>query len=197
MKIPCSIGDLSKIPYEKEEDLDARTKMGIVLCHGANSVQVQDSLELSSVEKESMHYVASISSMPTFLHALYYVTKCLSFSQISSVIARERQVFSDARKLLTFVHCGEAARFTRLVAVIRLNSISSILKRSWTYSVAADASAQIMGTAYFDIMVRIPPVRHGEDIQTLHLIAPPLQGYHTGALFYDITKRVLDALERP
>lgn len=195
VKIPCCIGKLSIMLFSKEPDYDARTKTGIVLCYGDKSVQLQQNVDLSAAEKSSLHYVATISSVATFEHAIYYVSRCLSFSQISDVIARERDMFSEARKLLTYVHRGEAARFTRLVAVIALNSLSCILKSSWTYSLAADASAQIMGTAYFNIMVRIPPLRSDDDIQALHLIAPPIQGSHTGSLFYDTTKTVLDVVD--
>lgn len=118
----------------------------------------------------------------------------MSFNQISAVIARERSVFKDAKKLLPYVHRGEAALFTRLVALMGLNALSKIMRSSWTYSLAADASAQILGTAYFAIMLRIPPMRLEDDIVALHLVAPPLRGSHTGEVMFDMTAKVLGAL---
>jgi hypothetical protein len=38
---------------------------------------------------------------------------------------------------------------TRLIAVLGLEAVSRVMQQSWAFSLAADASAQILGTAYF------------------------------------------------
>jgi hypothetical protein len=38
---------------------------------------------------------------------------------------------------------------TRLIAVLGLEAVSRVMQQSWAFSLAAHASAQILGTAYF------------------------------------------------
>lgn len=188
-------GNLSKNLYPRETDTDARTESGNVLCLGPESAPVEDLGNLGAEEKKSLHYVATLTSMPTFFNLLFFISIGLSFFHIDSAIARERAVFQDARKGIDFVNRREAALFMRLITVMGLRTISRIRESSWTYSVATDGVAQNMGTAYFSILVRVPPMHLEHDIHTLHLVAPPLRGSHTGDSMFNLTARVFDAVE--
>lgn len=195
VEIRHEIGLLSKDLYARETDIDPRTESGIVLSYGENSTPVEDIANLGTVERESLHFVTTLPSMPTFLHVMFLVICGLSFSQVQKVFTRERSVFAGVKSKIMFVSRREAALFTRLTDVLGLRSLSKVLRGSWTFSLAADGSAQIAGTAYFAIMARVPPVDLRGDIETLHIVAPPLRGSHTGESMFDLTAKVLHALD--
>lgn len=195
VKISTAIGKLSKDLYAKETDFFARTESGIRLCSGEDSTPVDDEDGLDLDERASLHYLAVMPSLPTFLHVIFLVGRGLSFAQVADVIRHERALWQDVRRRIDAVNRREATIFTRLIAVRGLQALASVLKKCWTYSIAADGSTQIFGVAYFSIMVRIPPLKVGEDIRTLHVVAPPLRGSHTGKAMFDITAKTLGALE--
>jgi hypothetical protein len=70
-----------------------------------------------------------------------------------------------------------------------------VLRQSWAYSIATDSSAHILGTAYFDIRIRVPPMTWDSDIINLHMVAPPMRESRTGAYMHRITTEVLKALD--
>jgi hypothetical protein len=83
----------------------------------------------------------------------------------------------------------------RLLAVLNLEALSKVLKRSWAYALAADSSAHIGGTSYFCIRVRIPPLSMHDDIYNFLTVAPPMCGSNTGEYMFNITSEVLGALD--
>jgi hypothetical protein len=68
------------------------------------------------------------------------------------------------------VHAG-------LVAVLGLEALSKVLRRSSAYALSADSSAHIGGTSYFCVRVRTPPLSMQDDIYNLHIVAPPMWEY--------------------
>jgi hypothetical protein len=72
---------------------------------------------------------------------LYYVRDTLAcFSQ---------HLFTGARSLPSNVRRRDVTVHTRLIAVLGLEAVFRVMQQSWAFSLAADASAQILGTAYF------------------------------------------------
>jgi hypothetical protein len=70
------------------------------------------------------------------------------------------------------------------------------MQASWSYAVAADASAQIHGTTYFAIRIRLASVdRTATSLVNLHLVAAPLSGAQSGKSLYNLTASVLTALD--
>jgi hypothetical protein len=68
--------------------------------------------------------------------------------------------------------------------------------RGLTPSQQTPPSAQIHGVAYFSIRIRVPSVEGTKTIlNNLHLVAPPLQGSHTGRTLFNLTAEVMDALD--
>jgi hypothetical protein len=89
-----------------------------------------------------------------------------------------------------------ATQYVQIVGASGLESLRCILQASWSYAVAADASVQIHGTAYFAIRIRLASVdRKTTSLVNLHLAAPPLSGAHTGKSVYNLTASVLTALD--
>jgi hypothetical protein len=120
----------------------------------------------------------------------------LSYRQVLEVISLTRSKISSARSLFEPVTRQTASNYVRLIAAVGLEALSSILKHAWSYSLAADASAQIHGVAYFSIRIRVPSVEGTKTIlNNLHLVAPPLQGSHTGRTLFNLTAEVMDALD--
>jgi hypothetical protein len=79
---------------------------------------------------------------------------------------------------------------TRLIAVLGLEAMSTVMRRSWAFYLAADASAQILGTANFCVRARFPPFSPHNVISNLHIVAPPMRGSHTGEHIYEVTIKV-------
>lgn len=191
--ISTAIGNLSKELYAKETDKFARTESGIVLCHGDDCTPVEDEEDVDDMS--NLHYLAVMPSLATFLHVIFLVSRGLSFLQVSDLIRHERDLWQEVRRCIEPVSPRQATFFTRLIAVPGLQALGSVLKKCWTFSVAADGSKQFFGVAYFSIMIRIPPFKLGDDIQTLHVVAPPLRGSHTGEAMFSMTKKTLDAID--
>jgi hypothetical protein len=83
---------------------------------------------------------------------------------------------------------------TRLVAVLGLEASSKVLQRSWAYALAANSSANIGGTSYFCVRVRIPTLSMHVCINNLHTVAPPMRGSHTLEHMSNLASEVLGAL---
>jgi hypothetical protein len=112
------------------------------------------------------------------------------------VVALTRSKISGARSLFRPVTRQTASTYTRLIATVGLDALSSILKHSWAYSLAADASGQIHGVSYFSIRIRVPSVDGNRcSLHNLHIVAPPLQGSHTGATMFNLTAEAMVALD--
>lgn len=180
MRVTVSIGELSKKLYARETDEYAQTESGIKLCFGDQSAPLVDVSSLSAAERASLHLVATLPSLPTFLHVIALVRRGLSLSQVASVIQHERDIIPEVKKCMEAVNRREETLSTRLIAVMGLLALSNVLSKCWSYSLAADASAQIEGTLFFAILVRLPPLRPSAGVTTLHVAAPPLLGSHTG-----------------
>jgi hypothetical protein len=77
-----------------------------------------------------------------------------------------------------------------------LDALTSILKYALAYSFEADASAQIPCVAYYSIRIHVPSVDGKKwSLHNLHVVAPPLQGSHTGATMFNPTAEVMSALD--
>jgi hypothetical protein len=76
---------------------------------------------------------------------------------------------------------------TRLVAVLGFEALHKILQRSWTYALVADFPAQIGGTFYICVWVRIPSLSMNYDVNDLHVVAPPIFGSHKGEYMVNVT----------
>lgn len=107
--------------------------------------------------------------------------------QVAYVIQYECALWQDVRRRINAVNLRGETVFTRLIAVRGLHALASVLNKSLIYSIAADGSTQIFEMDYFIIMVKIPPLKVGKYIPTLHVVTPPLSGSHTGKVMFDIT----------
>jgi hypothetical protein len=103
----------------------------------------------------------------------------LSFVQIAETIRKERELFAGGRSMLNNVTSRDVTMHMRLVAVLGLEALSKILTQSWAHALAADFSAQIGGTSYFFVRVRLPPLSMHDEVYDLHVVALPICGSHT------------------
>jgi hypothetical protein len=188
-----AVGDIAARLFSKEEDPAARTATGLVLqkMSAADDSSDDEDDDESSVEQ----YVVALPSRATFLRVIDLVSLGLSFVQVAETISQERELFSGGRSMLTNVTRRDVTVYTRLVAVLGLEALSSVMQQSWAYALAADSSAHIGGTSYFCVRVRIPPLSMHDDICNLHLVAPPMCGSHTGEYMFNVTSEVLGALD--
>jgi hypothetical protein len=87
-------------------------------------------------------------------------------------------LMTKERTGMATVGCVNEAKMTsyaRFVCALNLDSISSILKKSWTFSIAMDMSTH-MSTSYLDIRARIFV---GGSIHNFHVMAIPMFSRHT------------------
>jgi hypothetical protein len=74
--------------------------------------------------------------------------------------------------------------------------LSSSRRHALAYFLAADASAQIHGVAHFSIQIYVPSIdRKKSSLHSLHVVAPSLQGSHTGATTFNLTAEELGVLD--
>lgn len=81
----------------------------------------------------------------------------MSFSQKSVIIAHESAVFQDAKKRMPYVPRREGP-FHAVGRSCGIECPVVYFASLMELCLAADASAQIVRTAYFSIMVRVPPM---------------------------------------
>jgi hypothetical protein len=93
--------------------------------------------------------VAKLPSRATFTRAIDLVSVGISFNQVALVVSQERDLFTGARSLPSNFRRRDVTVHTRLSAVLGLEALSRVMQQSWKFSLAAYASAQILGTAYF------------------------------------------------
>lgn len=67
VKVGHEIGLPSKELYAGETNVDARTESGLLLSYGEQSKLVEDIAILCTAERGSLHFIAALPSMPTFL----------------------------------------------------------------------------------------------------------------------------------
>jgi hypothetical protein len=142
------VGDLVKSLYEKDkeyaaDDPDVRSVSILENCDSDS-----DSDE-GTGDEDPQVYVADLGSEATFLHVVELVKAGLAYWQVSEVVALTRSKISGARSLFRPVTRQTASTYTQLIAVVGLDALSSIFRHAWAYSLAAEASAQIHGVAYF------------------------------------------------
>jgi hypothetical protein len=114
--------------------------------------------------------------------------------QVAEVMSLYREIFAIDRSTHKLMTRHLAARHVRIVAAGGLESLRRIMQASWSYAVAADASAQIHGTAYFAIRIHLSSIdRKTTSLVNLHLVAPPNSGAPSGKSMYNLTASVLTA----
>jgi hypothetical protein len=194
-KVNSDGGDLIKSLYEMVEEYAADDPdfRSVTILENYDSDSDSDE---GSGDEDHQGYVADLGSEATFLHVVELVKAGLSYRQVSEGVALPRSKISGARSLFRPVMRQTASKYIRLIAVVGLGTLSSLLKHAWAYSLAADASAQIHGIACFSIRIRVPSVDGKKCSQhSLHVVAPPLQGSHTGATMLNLTAEVMGALD--
>jgi hypothetical protein len=82
-----------------------------------------------SGDEDQHGYVADLGSK--FLHIVELVKAGLSYRQVFEVVALTRSKISGARTLFKPVTRQTASSYTRLIAAVALNALSSVLKHSW------------------------------------------------------------------
>jgi hypothetical protein len=85
-------------------------------------------------------------SRATFTRVIDLVSVGISFNQVALVVSQERDLFTGARSLPSNVRRRDVTVHTRLIAVLGLEAVSRVIQQSWAFSLAADASVQILGT---------------------------------------------------
>lgn len=107
-----------------------------------------------------------------------------------------RPLFAVAASAHKAVTRHVAGKFVRLVAALGLDTLGLAAHASWCYIAAADASAQIHGTAYLSVRVRLVVVEGRMSyLSNLHICAPPFTDSHTGKNMHEMTVAVLGALD--
>jgi hypothetical protein len=187
------VGDLIKSLYEKDKsyatDVPAVRSVSILEMDSSDS-------EEDSINQGWRGYIADLGSEATFLHLVELVKAGLSYRQVSEVVAPARSKISGACSLFKPVTRQTASTYTRLIAAVGFDALSSIIKHAWAYSLAADASSLIHGVASFSIRIRVPLVdTKKSSLHNLHVVAPPLQGSHTGATMFSLTAEAMGALD--
>lgn len=92
---------------------------------------------------------------------------------------------------LSGISVGKIIQYVRIAVARALQICREIMLRSWTYSVALDASNK--GTsAYLDVRIRI--YWNGK-IENIHILAIPMFDRHTGEYMHIILCKLLDALD--
>jgi hypothetical protein len=144
-----------------------------------------------------LHAATTTSSRATFFQLVELAKDGLSYMQVADVMSLYREIFAIVRSTHKPMTRQLAAQYVRIVAASGLESLRRNMQATWSYPIAADVSAQIHGTAYYAIRIRLASVdRKTTSLVNIHLVAPPLSGAHSGKSMYNLTASVLTALDR-
>jgi hypothetical protein len=110
----------------------------------------------------------------------------LSFQQTSRVLQDTKDTLGLSA--LGGISSQEESSFVRIVCAASLQTISSMLKQSWAFSIALDGGNK-SDTSYPD--VRIRAVSGSGILSNLHLTAIPMRDRHTGELMHDLPPKHL------
>jgi hypothetical protein len=196
-------GYLATLLYAREEDHAARTATCLALRRKPSRQGRDDSSSCWSSDSSSDdcedegvvgEYVARLLFRATFPRVIDLVSIGLLFNQVALVASQERPL-SRARSLLSNVKRRDVTVNNRLIAVLGLEAVSRVMRRSWAFFLAAHAPTQILGTAYICVRARFPPLAPHKDISNLHIVASPMRASYTGESMYEVTAKLLDALD--
>jgi hypothetical protein len=104
------------------------------------------------------HYAATISSRAIVLQAVELVKNGLSDKHVAEVMSLYRDISAVVRSTHKPMTRQIAVQYVRMVASSGLESLRCIMQASWSYAIAADASAKIRATASFAIRMRLASV---------------------------------------
>ena len=119
-------------------------------------------------------YNVVISAPMEFDYVVSLLATGLSFNQISTVIDCNRTVLETAGKQKS-LSPGEVSCTSRIVCAIALQLLSDLMRNSWAFSIAADASTDDFGNAHLDAI-------------------PLFNESHSGQSLYGFMTRLLNAL---
>lgn len=122
---------------------------------------------------------------------------CYRTIALGSSIHMASQIFEVMQDETQVAYIGGASEkkitmCVRAVVVISLQKISSLMKASWAYSMALDASTH-QSTSYLDVRTR---VYAKGDIHNIHLAALLMFERHTGSNMFKIVENLFLALDK-
>ena len=139
-------------------------------------------------------YTVSIPNPTQFNYVVSLLAAGLSFEQVAKVVKENRDQLGTAMKTGS-ISPGEVSEFSRIVCAVGLQIIADVMAGSWAFALASDVSSDNFGNSHLDVRVQFPPVTHGTDVLSFHLLAIPLfEESHSGESLFSIISDVLDAL---
>jgi hypothetical protein len=145
-------------------------------------------------ENKITGYTVTIKNAVQFDYVTSILSAGLSFQQNSKVITENRESLGTA-STAGFLSPGEASCVSRIVCTVALDTISDLLTKAWSFSLACDVSTDDFGNSHLATRVRFPPVDPGTPLLSFHLLAISLfEESHSGESLFNLTSRVLGAL---
>ena len=135
---------------------------------------------------EGGDYEIHILKPVQFELCIAHVAVGLSFRQTARIIQNTRDIANVAN--LAGVNGSIVGNFTRAVAAINLQTLSTILGNVWSFSIALDCSKH-QSTLYLDVRLR---VASHTSVHNLHLAAVPVFEGHSAASIFDLSTSLLD-----
>lgn len=133
-------------------------------------------------------YDVCVKQVKQYQLATRLVGRGLSFRQAALAV----QDAKDVTSCIKLGNCNDliVAKYVRIVCAVSFQNIAKLLSESWAFAVAVDGS-DCQSSSYIDIRVRL--CSEGR-LQSLHVIAVPFFGRHTGEAMYDMIETIFDVL---
>lgn len=134
-----------------------------------------------------------ISAPMEFDYVVSLLATGLSFNQISTVIDCNQTVLETGKQ--KSLSPREVFYTSRIVCSIALQLLSDLMRNSWAFLIATDASTDEFGNDHLDARIRLPSVQIGKTLLSFHLLAILLfNESHSGQSLYEFMTRLLNAL---
>lgn len=153
-----------------------------------SNVTRSNALAVFRFNESTKLYDVCVKQVKQYQLATRLVGRGLSFRQAALAV----QDAKDVTSCVKLGNCNDliVAKYVRIVCAVSFQNIAELLSESWAFAIAVDGS-DCQSSSYIDLRVRL--CSEGR-LLSLHVIAVPFFGRHTGDAIYDMIETIFDVL---